>query len=154
MKNQSLWIQVLIHFNRKNYFQNGLTIPFLLGASSVLDSDKEILTVEDFFHEAIDKSLPIKISLQRCANIGEYVIGIFDNESANYPYASQKMIYKQFGNLYITDNSFSEINSPEDILAILIDKYQKLLNQKTFSKIQRDWVDYLEVDRLQLEELK
>ena len=93
MRSKSLWFQVLTYFDAKSYFSNGLTIPFLLGANSVIKTDEEKRNVEEFFEEAIDESLPQKISLQRCGNIGEYVIGIFDDESANYPYG-KKLLYK------------------------------------------------------------
>ena len=89
MENQSLWFQVLTYFDKKGYFSSGLTIPFLLGANSIINLEGERLTVEEFFEEILDESLPQKITLQRCGNIGEYVIGIFDNESESYRYGKK-----------------------------------------------------------------
>lgn len=153
MENQSLWFQVLIHFDRKSYFSNGLTIPFLLGANSIINPDDKRLAIDDLFEEIIDESLPRKISLQRCGNIGEYVIGIFDNESVGYLYR-EKPLYKQFGNLYITDNSFSAIDNSDTIKSILISEYQNLVDSELFSINQREWGDYSEKEKSQLEELK
>ncbi|WP_263361175.1 hypothetical protein [Flavobacterium collinsii] len=55
MENAPLWFKVLYHFYDNNYFANGLTIPFLLGASCVIDPDNEILSVEDFVLQATDQ---------------------------------------------------------------------------------------------------
>lgn len=152
MENYPLWFRVLCHFDDNNYFANGLTIPFLLGANSIIGSDDEILSVEEFFLQAIDESLPRKISLQKCGDIGEYVIGTIDNETINYPYG--KVITKQFGNIYITDNSFLEVIDIAEVKKILIDGSQDLLNSSLYSKNQGYWGDYSDIDKLRLAELK
>ncbi|MBL7869824.1 MAG: hypothetical protein JNM71_17575 [Flavobacterium lindanitolerans] len=143
MDNQSLWLKVLSHFDGRGYFSNGLTIPFLLGASTIITPDDELLSVEEFLSEIVDESLPIKISLQRCGNIGEYVIGIFDKDSPSE-------LYRNFGNLYITDSSFSKIEGINGIRSILIQEYQNKVDEGLFSINHRDWGNYSdkEIDRL------
>lgn len=143
MDNQSLWLKVLSHFDGRGYFSNGLTIPFLLGASTIITPDDELLSVEEFLSEILDESLPIKISLQRCGNIGEYVIGIFDKDSPSE-------LYRNFGNLYITDSSFSKIEGINGIRSILIQEYQNKVDEGLFSINHRDWGNYSdkEIDRL------
>jgi hypothetical protein len=153
MENKSLWFQVLTHFDRNGYFRNGLTIPFLLGANSVINPQEERLTVEAFFEEIMDESLSQKISLQKCEYIGEYVIGIFDNESADYPWGGRSL-YKSFGNLYITDDSFSTISGSHGIKAILIKEYQNRIDREQFSINERNWGKYSEIEISRLEELK
>lgn len=152
MENYPLWFRVLCHFDDNNYFANGLTIPFLLGASSIISSDDESLSVEEFFFQAIDESLPRKISLQKCDNIGEYVIGTIDNETINYPYAMT--IVQRFGNIYITDNSFSDVIDSNEVKKILIEKSQNLLNSKLYSKNLGQWGGYSDTEKLRLIELK
>ena len=147
MNNQSLWLRVLSHFDGKGYFSNGLTIPFLIGANSIISPDNEILSVEQFLHEIVDESLPIKISIQRCGTIGEYVIGISDKDSPSE-------LYRNFGNLYITDSSFSKMDTIEKIKSILIEDYQNLVDDGLFSINRRVWGDYSEEDKEHLEELK
>jgi len=151
MENHPLWFRVLCHFDDNNYFANGLTIPFLLGASSIINSDEEILSVEEFFLQAIDESLPRKISLQKCVNIGEYVIGIIDKETINYPYG--KAITKQFGNICITDNSFLEIIDASELKNILIDESQNLLDSNLYSINRGNWGNYSDVEMSRIKEL-
>lgn len=153
MENPSLWFLVLTYFDRRSYFSNGLTIPFLLGANSIIRPQEKTLTVRDFFSEIIDESLPRKISLQKCDYIGEYVIGIFDSESIAYSY-SGKSLYQQFGNLYITDNSVSYVKESSDLESILANIYQPILDSNFFSIDSREWGDYSQKDKSQLEELK
>ncbi len=152
MENTPLWFKVLCHFYDNNYFANGLTISFLLGASSVIDPDNEILSVEDFVLQATDQSLPKKISLQKCGSIREYVFGIIDPETINYPYG--KAIVKQFGNICITDNSFLDIHDIDDLKKILIDTSQNLLNSNLYSKNQGNWGQYSEIEIVRIKELK
>lgn len=152
MENYPLWFKVLCHFDDNGYFINGLTIPFLLGACSIIKPNDVILSVEDFFLQAMDESLPRKISLQKCDNIGEYVIGIIDKETINYPYG--KAITKQFGNVCITDNSFLDVTDSDEIKKILISKSQNLLNSNLYSKNLGHWGDYSDDEKLRLSELK
>lgn len=147
MNNQSLWLQILSHFDGRGYFSNGLTIPFLLGANSIISPDEELLSVEEFVNEIIDKSLPIKISIQSCGNIGEYVIGIFDKESP-------AELYTNFGNLYVTDNSFSKTDTINTIKRVLIDDYQNKIDEGLFSINNREWGNYSPQEKDRLAELK
>ncbi|OXB07803.1 hypothetical protein [Flavobacterium pectinovorum] len=147
MENKSPWLKVLSHFDGKGYFSNGLTIPFLLGATSIISPEDEIMSVEEFVSEIIDESLPIKISIQSCGNIGEYVIGIFDKESP-------AELYTNFGNLYITDNSFSKIDTIDTIRKVLVDDYQNKIDDGLFSINDREWGNYSQKDKDRLAELK
>jgi len=147
MNNKPLWLKVLLHFGFRGYFSNGLTIPFLLGARSILSPDEKPLTVEEFLSEIVDESLPIKISIQRCGNIGEYVIGIFDKESPS-------ALYRNFGNLYITDSSFSTTDRMDYIGSILIDHYQHKIDEGLFSINHREWGNYSKEEIDHLTELK
>lgn len=147
MENQSPWLKVLSNFDGKGYFSNGLTIPFLLGATSIISPEDEIMSVEEFVSEIIDESLPIKISIQSCGNIGEYVIGIFDKESP-------AELYTNFGNLYITDNSFSKIDTIDTIRKVLVDDYQNKIDDGLFSINDREWGNYSQKDKDRLAELK
>jgi hypothetical protein len=152
MEDYPLWFQVLCHFDDNNYFENGLTIPFLLGASSIINHNENILSVEDFFSQAIDESLPRKISLQKCGFIGEYVIGTIDKETINYPYG--KAIAKQFGNICITDSSFLNIIDTDVVEKILITESQNLIDSNLYSINQGNWGDYSDIEKSRLEELK
>jgi hypothetical protein len=152
MENSPLWFKVLCHFYDNNYFANGLTIPFLLSAASVIDTGNEILSVEDFVLQASDESIPEKISLQKCGSVGEYVLGIIDYETINYPYG--KAIVKQFGNICITDNSFSDIHSIDDLKKILNDASQNQLNSNLYSKNQGNWGQYSAIEIVRIKELK
>ncbi|WP_348812444.1 hypothetical protein [Flavobacterium maritimum] len=152
MENCPLWFKILCHFDDNNYFENGLTIPFLLGASSIINPSDEILLVDDFFLQAIDESLPRKISLQKCGAIGQYVFGTIDRETINYPYG--KAITKQFGNICITDNSFFNTTNSDEVKKGLIDESQNLLNSNLYSINQGSWGDYSNIEKSRLEELK
>ncbi|MCK6609192.1 MAG: hypothetical protein L6Q46_12955 [Flavobacterium sp.] len=152
MENYPLWFKVLCHFDDNNYFENGLTIPFLIGAVSIINPDEDIISVEEFFLQAIDESLPRKISLQKCGFIGEYVIGTIDKETINYPYG--KAITKQFGNICITDSSFLDIIDTHVVKKILINESQDLLDSNVYSINQGNWGDYSDIEKSRLEELK
>lgn len=148
MENLPLWFKVLCHFNDRDYFSNGLTIPFLLGVSTVKDHQAKITALDDFLSIACTGGLPRKISLQKCANIGKYVVGIIDNETMRYPYG--KSVYNNVGNIYFTDNSVAEVENIESLYEILSKHSQKKVESGSYSFNGGCSGDYSQTEKLRI----
>lgn len=149
------WLKVLNHFDQKGYFQNGLTIPFLIGSRTITNPKQEILSVNDFFNELFDSKILIKIL--RCDYLGEYVISSFDYESNELRLnriKKDKPLYREFGNLIIMDNSFKELSLNNQLISALSQSYQENINNGLFSRETGKWTPYSEKDKQRIKEVK
>ncbi|GFD80915.1 hypothetical protein KUL118_37770 [Tenacibaculum sp. KUL118] len=152
-KSMPNWFKVLKHFDAKGYFYNGLTIPFLIGSSSVLNPNEPIIKIHDFISEIQDDSLSHKISLMKCHSINQYVIGVLDKESEAIMKSYKKPIYKVFNNFVITDSSFNKAQSIDDIIISLTETYQEILDNGNYSINDGVWSAYNSTDVQRLLEI-
>lgn len=145
------WFKILKHFEEKHYYENGLTIPFLIGSTSVIEPEKSLITISEFFSEIANSQLPI--TLMRCSNINEYVIGIIDSETNNYRLRYMGS-HKELSNLVITDDSFKVVTNTSEIIAQLDEIYNPLIEAGTFSKTEGKWGNYTDKEINHLMEIK
>ena len=154
---EKYWFKVLKHFDTKNYFRNGLTIPFLIGSITILSDDKILITVEEFLNQIENEEIPSPITILKCNYLGEYVVGLLDGETnriINYNKTNNRQLYKEFGSLIIVDNSFKEIDDFTEIKEILRNSYQKVIEAGSFSKEFGCWISYTETDLERLKEIQ
>jgi hypothetical protein len=138
---------VLRHFERQGYITNGLTIPYLIGSSSVLTSCGELSTVTDFLQEACSDPCSFQITLMYCNYIGEYVVGTLDRESvSSTPY------YQNIGGIFVTDSSLSWCSSLKELTELLENEYACLISERKFSTEGGVWVEFSEKDKEQIKE--
>ena len=76
----SYWLKVLKHYEKRRYIQNGLTIPFLVGSRTIVEPLRVLLSIEELLKSFTNSIQPI--TLMKCQQLGEYVIGILDHESS------------------------------------------------------------------------
>ena len=136
------WINLVHFLLRKQYFHNGLTIPFLIGAIKLLD--RRTLTVSEFINELINSEQ--KVTIMKCDDIGEYVIGTLDYESEKFYEKSSNSLYRKFKNLFVIDDSLSEYKSIESLIDFMERKYSEIVMNKKYSKNAGQWTDFTEQD--------
>ena len=146
LNSQPCWYLILDHFVKNSYVHNGLTLPFLIGAGIYIDSASERLTIEKILTEFKFSSKPV--SVMRCGNIGEYVFALLDNESTPY-----RSVYKEFGNLVITDGSFDGALAFSDLVSSFESMYSEQLNNQLYSKEGGRWQAFSQVDISRLKEI-
>jgi hypothetical protein len=144
------WIDVLQHFERKGYVNNGLTLPFLIGYIDVLEPGASLQTVRGFIREA--SNMPDGITIMSCGNIGEWVFGSLDPET-NEMRRQYRNLYKEFGNIIVTDHSFKDCNDLEAMISELEAAYNDDIMAKNFSKIGGRWQYYSPEEQNQIREL-
>lgn len=140
------WINLLMHYEKHHYYQNGLTIPFLIGARTYLENGKRLLSVLELLDEI--QNSPAAMTIMKCSGINEYVIGLMDYESKKL-----KNIYKSFGSLFLTDQSFSNANDISNISIELESLYRVYLKEERFSKVDGLWIQYNETDKKRFAEV-
>lgn len=153
-KEPPIWFKILSHFEKKGYIQNGVTIPFLIGSNTVLNPSGKALTITQLVNEFQIIHDPEKITIQKCGNIGEYVIGILDNETKMIIAKYKQNVYKNFKNFVIIDSSFDSYQDINQILKTLEDIYLKLLSEQKYSKNDGVWTGFTEIDKKRLNEVK
>jgi hypothetical protein len=141
MNDKPYWYKLLDLFERKGYFWNGLTIPFIIGSRQYIQPTEDLQTISDLIDEI--NSSEYYVSVLKCGGIGEYVFSL-SNEA-------DKNIYGGVDNIVIIDISFKNGVSSNEIIDELELKYSDLINSETYSKTDGEWGDYTdkEINRLQ-----
>lgn len=146
-----MWYDVLTHFDNNGYFQNGLTIPFLLGSNTVLNPHEKLLSTSDLLLEISNHSS--KFTILYCGGIREYVLGKLDYETEKLLSKYKKGIYREFNNLIIVDNSFETLNEFDEIVSLLSNKYDPLIQSGYFSKNNDEWGNYSKIEKQRILEV-
>lgn len=150
--NLPTWTQVLQYFDAKGYISNGLTIPFLIGADQLLTKRTSSISVDTLIEEA--QALPFFVKIMYCGNIGEYVLGVFEEEDIEM-LKNYQMPYKAFGS-FLLDNAkhFGDSNSISEIKRDLDLRYAANLEEGKYSRIvHSDWGAYSSEEKTRILEV-
>ncbi len=145
------WQFTLKHFEKNKYFENGLTMPFLIGCGEVISPNCNCLTIEEFTHELISSKVPVNVMY--CNKLKEHVFSLEDRESTMHRTKFQGH-FKEFGNLIATDSSFDYIQSSALLINMFKEKYLIRLQNQTYSKNIGKWTYFTLKELQQLNELK
>lgn len=146
MGNEKYWYKLLTYYRRKNYFRNGLTLPYIIGSKTKLEPDTELQKIEEFFNEVQQSSQ--YLSILRCPYIGEYVFDI--SEQNDYS------IYGGIENTIVDiDGLFKEKITISEFSKKLESKYSELISNSLFSRNNLGyWETYDEIELKKLNEVK
>ncbi len=120
------WFKVLDHFERKRYFQNGLTIPFIIGSRTILEPAEPIQTIPELFSDIIESNHYIQVL--KCGCIGEYVFRLSDKQTQD--------VYGGFDNIVVIDDSFPYVTSYTEMIPGLEERHTKFIAAGKYS-----WMD-------------
>jgi len=129
MKANKYWYKLLTHFEKKRYFQNGLTLPFIIGSRKFIEPQKNIQSIEKLISDFNNSDCYINVL--KCNLIGEYVFRISNSED--------RKIYGGIGNFVITDNSFSGYKNYSEISIELEKLYNETIIAEKFSRNIGEW---------------
>ncbi|MBN8878191.1 MAG: hypothetical protein J0I32_11635 [Sphingobacteriales bacterium] len=139
------WYRIICHFEKKGYIANGLTIPFLIGARPTIEPGQSLLSVEELVHEVSQYGATI----MRCGYLDEYVLGSLDQETE-----AISEYYKKFDKLVVTDDSFSDKKSIDEVEIFLEAIYRPVISANYYSKENGEWRDFSEREFNCLKELQ
>lgn len=145
MISQKYWYKLLSHYYQKNYFTNGLTLPYIIGARSILEPNERIQTVKELLEDI--KASGTYLSVLNCGNIGEYVFSISNKSDFD--------IYGGFDNIVDIDSEFQENVDFSQFCELLENKYSNLIDNNLYSRNNNgDWEQYSrELDLHRLNEI-
>lgn len=144
------WSAVLRHFERNNYVNNGLTIPFLIGARKIIEPNESLFTIPELLNSMDDSG--ISITIMRCGNIDEYIFGLLDTETENYIQLYTKS-YDVIGKIVCTDDSLKGFAELSEIISMLNREYEALIEKENYSKNFGVWGDFSKLDTRRISEI-
>jgi hypothetical protein len=139
------WCKLLLHFEKKGYIHNGLTVPFLIGAREIMEPNETLLSIRE---------LMISISLNggtilKCPNINEYVIGTVDSETLGFKSVYPKLIEE----IIVTDTSLELVNTLEELIAYFESLYSIYIETSDYSKNFGIWSYFTEIEQAHINEI-
>jgi hypothetical protein len=140
------WIEVIRHYLRKSYAQNGLTLPFLIGARMIVQPQLSMLSIEQFLHETVE--YPVGTTVMRCAYIDEYVFAEMDTESQCY-----SSYYPRIGQLYFIEHSFGQNQHFSKLVDHFTSLYSDCIQKHCYSKDAGQWDFFSTIDQRRLGEV-
>ena len=139
--NYPFWFQILKSFYENDDYYNGLTIPYLVGASTIITPDKPLTTINDVLTEAQNINLPHMVELLFCEIEEEFVLRIYEKENL----IALDELHKQYDNLIITEESLAYL-SLEEVINELYNLYQDYIVNFKYKKENGIWVSYNNFD--------
>jgi hypothetical protein len=138
------WHYLIRHYMRKGFISNGLTIPYIIGARTIVEPQEPLLNVRSVVHSMVNYGA----TLMRCPMIGEIIVGSIDYESN--PDAAD---YRRIGKLIITDQSLAVQDSREKVDQELETLYQPIADAGTYSKEDGEWKNFSTAELQRLREV-
>jgi len=143
MNYKPYWYKLLYHFEHKRYFQNGLTLPFIIGSKLFIEPNNKLEEISDLIHSM--NNSPYKIVVLECWQIGVLVFRLSADEDS--------YIFKKIDNLIIIDNSFLNAKSSSDIIQELNNKYSNIIATEKYSRTEGEWGAFTITDKIRLKEI-
>lgn len=135
----------LISYWVKEHKKNGLTIPFVIGAEQFYYESLsfEAKTVSQLLTEIINSNIDEIITLSFCNNIGDYVLGIQNNNIINGLEFKNSLNRTTLVAALSTEILGTNI---ESIANSLTEKYSQFLRSKQYSLINFNYTYFNESD--------
>jgi len=93
------------------------------------------------------------VTILKCGMIGEFVIGLLDNETNEIRKRSHGL-YREIGNIVCTDQSLDDIFDETQLSKKLRALYEDIITGGFYSKNDGEWVEFTKNDIKRLNEIK
>lgn len=137
MEKKELWYEMLTTYCRSMRYENGITLPNMLGAYFCYDNETELASskcVVQVLNDITDSPKDVKVLIHKCGRIHNYILSIFEG--------THPEVHK------LNDKIYFGLNSPElhkhcesvDALGeYLYEVYHKEIITKNFSFTDDVW---------------
>lgn len=136
-KPEPYWHSLLRYYERKGYISNGLTIPYIIGARSIIEPDMPLLSISELVQEVVEYGG----TLLKCPYLNEFVLGSLDTETMQMAYC-----YTKLQNLVIPDDSLEKKQSTEEAILFFESLYASPVSNYTYSKVDGHWGGFTKMD--------
>ena len=132
------WHALIRFYEVNGFIANGLTIPYLIGARSIITHNQHLYSITELITE-------VSIyggTMLKCGCLHEFVIGSQDNENKHH--------YLYFDNLIVSDDSLHKYSTLGEIIELLENLYANKIDSGLFSKEEGEWSGFNSDDEVKL----
>ena len=147
--NYPIWFQVLKSFYENDEYYNGLTIPYLIGASTIMNPEKPLKSIIELLTEAQNMNLPHMIEFLFCEAEEEFVLRIYEKDKLSEMGEFDRL----YDNLIITEESLAELNI-EQVINDMYMLYQNPINKGLYKNKLKNWCEYSSYDIKRITKIK
>lgn len=99
MRNKELWHEMLTTYCRLMRYENGITLPNMVGAYYCNDKNIDLSSSKCIAHvlnEITNSQKDIDVLIQKCGNIHNYVLSIFKGKHLQLPKLNDKIFLSMY----------------------------------------------------------
>ena len=137
------WEKLLVNWRRTG--RDGLTVPFLVGSQSYLPAASIHQDIEELI-EDIAKHDALEVYLRYCLDTDELILGVRDAMKSKIPGKFPLLDGKPQRGLFVTNFHPEFQDDISSIVAALEERYQSVIDQELYSRINGQWSRYSELE--------
>lgn len=137
MENKELWHEMLTAYCRLMHYENGITLPNMIGAYYCYDNTINLSSSQCVIHllnEILTSQKDMEVLIQKCGKIKNYVFSPLEERCTKLPNLNNKI----FVNLY-DNNLFNHLSNVNELGEYLYSLYHKEIIAKKFSVTNGIW---------------
>ena len=128
MVNKELWHEMLTTFCRLMRYENGITLPNMIGAYYCYDNSFDLSSSQ------IASQRDVKVLIQKCGNIQNYVFSLLEKSGTGLPNLNNKIFVNMY-DLYLYNN----LSSVNELGEYLYSLHHKEIIANNFSVTDGVW---------------
>jgi len=137
MVNKELWYEMLTTFCRLMRYENGITLPNMIGAYYCYDNTIDLSSsqcVIRLLNDIIASQRDVKVLIQKCGNIQNYVFSLLEKSGTGLPNLNNKIFVNMY-DLYLYNN----LSSVNELGEYLYSLHHKEIIANNFSVTDGVW---------------
>lgn len=144
MEKKELWYEMLTTYVRLMGYENGITIPNMVGAYYGYDKYIDLSSgqcVIRVLNDILFSKKDIGVLVSKCTNIGNYILSIFEKTNPKHPNMKERI----FVNMY--DSNLKEcLCDVNELGEYLYSKHHKEITSKRFSLNNGTWSQFSDIE--------
>jgi len=144
MEKKELWYEMLTTYVRLMGYENGITLPNMIGAYYCYDNSINLSSrqcVVDVLNDILASKKNIGVLVNKCVNVGNYVLSVLEETDSKHPNINNRI----FVNMYDSDLKRCLLNVNE-LGEYLYSLYHKEISSERFSVTDGVWNHFSDVE--------
>lgn len=144
MEKKELWYEMLTTYCRSMHYENGITLPNMIGAYYYYDNTIDLSSsqcIVSMLNEIINSQKDMGVLINRCSAIENYVLSLFKEKHSGNPNLKDKI----FLNLYRSE-IHSHLSSVDELGEYLYSLHHEEIMNKRFSFTNKIWTSFSDIE--------
>ena len=138
MEKKELWHEMLTTYCRLMHYENGITLPNMIGAYYLYDSSIDLSSNQCVVHvlnEIVFSKNDVNVLIQRCGRINNYVLSLLKEKHSKLDNLNDKIFIGMYDNYYLKKH----LSSVEELGEYLYSVHREEIIDKRFSITEGVW---------------